>query len=64
MGIGAAKTKRTHACASRSWQPIFVLRGFPRSELVCDIERRSLEIDVGIDLFEVDVCRNLLVLDG
>ena len=64
VGIGSAETKRTHARSARPGRPVLAYRGFPGRELVRDIERSPLEIDVGVDLFQVDVRRNLLVLDG
>ena len=64
MGIGSAKTKGTHTRPSRNGRTILACYGFPWSEFICDKEWSSLEIDIRIELFKMDVRRNLSVFDG
>ena len=62
--IGAAETERADAGAARERTTLIVERRFPILGLLDRVERRVVEIDVGIELLEVQQRRNLLVLDG
>src|SRR6476646_9300043 len=63
MGIGASKPKGTHACSA--WQRCAILSGygFPWGEFVYHIKWSSLQVDIGIEFFEMDTRRNLFMFD-
>src|ERR1700760_3082841 len=64
MRVRSAEAERAHPCRAWGGSPILAYRGLPWSQLIGDVERRPLEIDVGVNLLQMNVRRDLLVLDG